>query len=36
VEDELTEIVANYEYEQQVGEVSWLGCFKGGFRNSNR
>jgi hypothetical protein len=36
VEDELTEIVANYEYEQQVGEVSWVGCFKGGFRNSNR
>lgn len=35
IEDELAEIVANYEYEQQVGEVKWLGCFTGGFRNSN-
>ncbi|GAM90593.1 hypothetical protein ANO11243_086380 [Dothideomycetidae sp. 11243] len=37
VQDELAEIQANYEYEMQVGEVSWLGCFKGGLgvRNSN-
>lgn len=26
---ELAEIQANYEYEQQVGEVTWLGCFQG-------
>ena len=37
VQDELAEIQANYEYELQVGEVSWLGCFTGGLgvRNSN-
>lgn len=35
--DELAEIQANYEYEQHVGEVTWLGCFTGGIqhRNSN-
>ncbi|KAK3114388.1 hypothetical protein LTR53_007355 [Teratosphaeriaceae sp. CCFEE 6253] len=27
---ELAEIQANFEYEQQCGEVSWLGCFSGG------
>lgn len=32
---ELAEIQANYEYELQVGEVSWLGCFGGGIRNRN-
>lgn len=32
---ELAEIQANYLYEQQLGEVSWLGCFKGGVFNSN-
>ncbi|KAK5167512.1 uncharacterized protein LTR77_007211 [Saxophila tyrrhenica] len=37
LQDELAEIQANYEYEQQVGEVTWLGCFGGGIhkRNSN-
>ena len=35
LQDELAEIQANYEYEQQVGEVSWLGCFTGGIRNRN-
>ncbi|KAF2147895.1 MFS monosaccharide transporter-like protein [Myriangium duriaei CBS 260.36] len=37
VQDELAEIQANYEYELQIGEVSWLGCFQGGLgkRNSN-
>ena len=37
LQDELAEIQANYEYEQQVGQVSWLGCFGGGItkRNSN-
>ncbi|KAI5367897.1 Putative major facilitator, sugar transporter, major facilitator superfamily [Septoria linicola] len=35
IEDELSEIVANYQYEQQVGEVSWLGVFGGGITNSN-
>jgi hypothetical protein len=37
LQDELAEIQANYEYEQHVGEVSWLGCFTGGIlkRNSN-
>ncbi|TKX22086.1 sugar transporter-like protein 23 [Elsinoe australis] len=37
IQDELAEIQANYEYEMQVGEVSWIGCFKGGVgkRNSN-
>ncbi|KAK0827840.1 hypothetical protein LTR73_005442 [Friedmanniomyces endolithicus] len=28
--NELAEIQANFEYEQQLGEVSWLGCFSGG------
>jgi len=32
---ELAEIQANYEYELQVGEVSWLGCFGGGVWNRN-
>ncbi|KAF2772924.1 monosaccharide transporter [Teratosphaeria nubilosa] len=32
---ELAEIQANYEYEQQLGEVTWLGCFSGSFRKSN-
>ena len=32
---ELAEILANYEYEVQVGEVSWLGCFGGGVWNRN-
>lgn len=35
IEDELSEIVANCEYEMQVGEVSWMGCFSGGIHNSN-
>ena len=37
LQDELAEIQANYEYEQQVGQVTWLGCFTGGIfkRNSN-
>ncbi len=35
LQDELAEIQANFEYEQQVGEVSWLGCFSGGLRNRN-
>lgn len=35
IQDELAEIQANYEYEMQVGEVSWLGCFKGGLGNRN-
>ncbi|KAF2162090.1 hypothetical protein M409DRAFT_58538 [Zasmidium cellare ATCC 36951] len=35
IEDELAEIVANCDYERQVGEVSWLGCFSGGITNSN-
>ncbi|KAG8631364.1 hypothetical protein KVT40_000504 [Elsinoe batatas] len=37
IQDELAEIQANYEYELQVGEVTWAGCFKGGIgkRNSN-
>ncbi|KAF2723634.1 general substrate transporter [Polychaeton citri CBS 116435] len=36
IQDELAEIQANFEYEQQVGEVGWLGLFTGGFkRNSN-
>ena len=35
LQDELAEIQANYEYEQQVGEVSWLGCFTGGILNRN-
>ena len=33
--DELAEIQANYEYEQHVGEVTWLGCFTGGIQNRN-
>ncbi|KAK4539489.1 hypothetical protein LTR36_010887 [Oleoguttula mirabilis] len=32
---ELAEIQANYEYELQVGEVSWFGCFGGGVWNRN-
>nr|POF18619.1 high-affinity glucose transporter snf3 [Quercus suber] len=37
IQDELTEIQANYEYEQHVGEVTWMKCFSGGMRvrNSN-
>ncbi|KAK3683118.1 hypothetical protein LTR37_020556 [Vermiconidia calcicola] len=35
LQDELAEIQANYEYEQQVGEVGWLGCFSGGITNRN-
>ena len=35
LQDELAEIQANYEYEQSVGEVSWLGCFSGGLANRN-
>ena len=35
LQDELAEIQANYEYEQQVGEVSWMGCFTGGIQNRN-
>lgn len=35
LQDELAEIQANFEYEQQVGEVSWLGCFTGGIQNRN-
>lgn len=31
--DELAEIQANFEYERQVGEVSWFGCFTGGIQN---
>lgn len=33
LQDELAEIQANYEYEQQVGEVTWAGCFSGGIQN---
>jgi sugar porter (SP) family MFS transporter len=34
--DELAEIVANYEYEKDIGEEGWIGCFAGGWkRNSN-
>jgi SP family sugar:H+ symporter-like MFS transporter len=34
--DELAEIVANYEYEKDIGEEGWKGCFAGGWkRNSN-
>jgi MFS transporter, SP family, sugar:H+ symporter len=32
---ELAEIQANYEYEQQLGEVTWIGCFSGGVFNSS-
>lgn len=35
IEDELAEIVANCDYERQLGEISWLGCFTGGITNSN-
>jgi sugar porter (SP) family MFS transporter len=35
IEDELAEIVASYQYEQRLGEVSWLGLFGGGIANSN-
>lgn len=34
--DELAEIQANFEYEMDVGEEGWRGCFAGGWRrNSN-
>jgi SP family sugar:H+ symporter-like MFS transporter len=34
--DELAEIQANYDYEKDVGEEGWRGCFAGGWRrNSN-
>lgn len=34
--DELAEIQANYEYELDIGEEGWRGCFAGGWkRNSN-
>ncbi|KAM0700909.1 hypothetical protein Q7P35_012631 [Cladosporium inversicolor] len=34
--DELAEIQANYEYEKEIGEEGWQGCFAGGWRrNSN-
>ena len=33
LQDELAEIQANFEYEQQVGEVTWLGCLSGGIQN---
>lgn len=34
--DELAEIQANYEYERDIGEEGWRGCFAGGWkRNSN-
>lgn len=34
--DELAEIQANYEYEMDIGEEGWMGCFAGGWkRNSN-
>ncbi|KAI7281007.1 general substrate transporter [Hortaea werneckii] len=33
--NELAEIQANYEYELQIGKVSWLGCFSGGILTSN-
>lgn len=34
--EELVEIQANYEYEKEIGEEGWLGCFTGGWRrNSN-
>lgn len=35
IRDELAEIQANYEYELQTGEVTWLGCFTGGITNRN-
>jgi len=35
VQDELAEIQANYQYEMQVGEASWLSMFKGGIMNRN-
>jgi MFS transporter, SP family, sugar:H+ symporter len=36
IQDELLEIQANYEYELDIGEEGWRGCFEGGFkRNSN-
>lgn len=35
VQDELAEIQANYEYEMQVGQVTWAGCFTGGITNRN-
>lgn len=36
IQDELAEMQAHWEYEQQLGGVSWLGCFSGGWqRNSN-
>lgn len=35
IQDELAEIQANYEYEMQAGEVSWIGVFGGGIFNRN-
>jgi sugar porter (SP) family MFS transporter len=35
IEDELAEIVANFEYEQQLGEVPWTGLFDGKITKSN-
>ncbi|GAB7354169.1 hypothetical protein MBLNU459_g4723t1 [Dothideomycetes sp. NU459] len=35
LQDELAEIQANYEYEMQAGEVSWIGLFGGGIFNRN-
>jgi len=35
LQDELAEIQANFQYEQHIGQVSWLGCFTGGIRNRN-
>ncbi len=35
LQDELAEIQANYEFEQQVGQVTWVGCFRGGIGNRN-
>jgi SP family sugar:H+ symporter-like MFS transporter len=36
IQDELLEIQANYEYEKDIGEEGWRGCFAGGWkRNSN-
>lgn len=32
---ELAEIQANFDYERQVGEVTWSGCFSGGVFTSN-
>ncbi|RDH26955.1 general substrate transporter [Aspergillus welwitschiae] len=32
---ELAEIKANYEYESQLTQTSWLDCFKGGLRSTS-